>query len=498
MKRFFYAISILVFLFSFTFTDWKNPSNTTRPNKDFALFFAVQNYDEWGDLRNPIKDAKAIAADLEQNYGFQTEVVENPTLAQIGQKLEAYRQKAYAEDAQLLIFFSGHGEFNESTKEGFFIPKEGRTSDPFQTTYLAHSRLERAVTTIPCRHILLAIDACYSGTFDDAIALDRGRLGQRPGEVTKSEQQRFIERVLAYQSRFYLTSGGKERTPDGQEHSPFTLQFLAALRTFGGANQILDFDELKSFMKEANPRPHAGQFEGHEPGGDFLFVVEDGNAISQPTPPREQPAKEDTREVTLEGGESANPNDPGIPTQGPILKAQLPQDPSGRTYKTVEINGKTWLQENLDYDVGYGSWCYEDKKENCEQYGRLYDWEAAQKACKDLGDGWRLPTDEEWGGLAEYLGGYKNYENGAEIGKPARAYQNFLNDDEQGIAMRLGGLRHPNRKNAELGQTGNYWTATPYQSSQAWFFYLSTSSGRMNRNKYTQSYGFSCRCVKGE
>ena len=248
------------------------PDPIFRSGKDYALFFAVQDYNEWPDLRNPIKDAETIADDLEKWYGFSTEVVKNPNKLQILQKLEAYRKKQYEADGQLFIFFTGHGTFTESTKEGFFIPKDGKVRDSFQDSYIAHTRLERAITTIPCRHILLAIDACFSGTFDDELALDKDM--NRPGE-NESARQRFIERTLSYPSRLYLTSGGKERTSDGVEHSPFTKEFLEALRDFGGKDQILDFDELKSYMKKASQPPRFGVFEGHKTGGDFLFVADD-------------------------------------------------------------------------------------------------------------------------------------------------------------------------------------------------------------------------------
>ena len=82
-------------------------------------------------------------------------------------------------------------------------------------------RLEKAINNIPCDHILLAIDACYSGTFDEQIALSRGKIGFRPGE-TISSRDLMIQRMLKHKSRLYLTSGGKERTPDGRVHSPFT------------------------------------------------------------------------------------------------------------------------------------------------------------------------------------------------------------------------------------------------------------------------------------
>ena len=70
----------------------------------------------------------------------------------------------------------------------------------------------------------------------------------------------------------------------------------------------------------------------------------------------------------------------------------------GKTYKTVKIGNQVWMAENLNYDAGSGSWCYED----CSQYGRLYNWETAKGVAPQ---GWHLPSKSEFETLLNNLGG---------------------------------------------------------------------------------------------
>src|SRR5215469_17619708 len=67
-------------------------------------------------------------------------------------------------------------------------------------------------------------------------------------------------------------------------------------------------------------------------------------------------------------------------------------------------DGKQWTTQNLSVRT-VPSYCYDDAERNCRQYGRLYTWESARRACQSLGEGWRLPTNDEWRQLAKHYGG---------------------------------------------------------------------------------------------
>ena len=72
-----------------------------------------------------------------------------------------------------------------------------------------------------------------------------------------------------------------------------------------------------------------------------------------------------------------------------------------RTYKAVQIGDLTWMAENLKYEMS-DSWCYNNDKDMCEKYGRLYTWYSAQEACPE---GWRLPTIDDWNSLNDAVCG---------------------------------------------------------------------------------------------
>lgn len=63
-----------------------------------------------------------------------------------------------------------------------------------------------------------------------------------------------------------------------------------------------------------------------------------------------------------------------------------------RTYKTVNLAGKTWFAENLAYKTKE-SICFKNKNANCKTGGRLYNLQDARKACPA---GWHLPDSDEF------------------------------------------------------------------------------------------------------
>lgn len=238
---------------------------------DYAILFTTNDYDNWPDLINPVNDGRMIADEIKKNYGFKVQIMEGGSQSDILKKLREYAEKKYKPLDQLFIFFAGHGQYDQTFGEGFVVTKESLANDEAKTTYLSHNRLRSIINNIPCDHIFLAMDVCFGGTFDAAIA----HRGMEDEVYKEASQAEMVTRKLTYKTRRFLTSGGKEYVPDGRPgmNSPFARKLLEAFRNRGGKDLILTLGELNTYVEALKPQPRSGEFGDNAPGSDFVFVI---------------------------------------------------------------------------------------------------------------------------------------------------------------------------------------------------------------------------------
>lgn len=174
------------------------------------------------------------------------------------------------------------------------------------------------------------------------------------------------------------------------------------------------------------------------------------------------------------------------------LSAQS-QKGSGTTYFSKRMaDGKQWLTNNLDVNTTQ-SYCYDDSDLNCRRYGRLYTWESARRVCQSLGDGWRLPTDNEWRQMAKHYGGVS--EDSDDKGK--LSYKALFAEGSSGFNALLGGGRSDDEKYVRLEAHGFYWTASEIDSASAWFYNFGRGGQALHRQNGGEKQGaFSVRCVR--
>ena len=237
-------------------------SSAKASGRGYALLVGTGEYEQWPNLVNPVPDMRALDQLLQQRYGFLVERLENPDRSEILSKLRRYAGREYGPQDQLVIAFAGHGTFDEVTKMGFLAARDSasRARDPNFGTLLDYPRLMALIDRIPVAQILVAVDACYSGSLQGLA-----------GSADPSLVRRF------------LTSGGAEYTPDGQpdRHSPFMAALLGALDRPGG-DRAVTFNDLQGALSEVEPMPRSGGF-GRDGGGDLRLVAGSSSRSSQPT-----------------------------------------------------------------------------------------------------------------------------------------------------------------------------------------------------------------------
>ncbi|MDX1907847.1 MAG: caspase family protein [Bacteroidia bacterium] len=244
------------------------PALAQQPSQNYALFFAVDTYDStnaYPPLLSPVEEARSLARVLEHEYGFQAEVVENPTARQTEEKLAEYAARfadgTCAPEDQLLVVFSGRGL--EQYSHGYFLTRDTRPTEVHRTA-LSFFLARVLIDNIACQHILVAVDAPYSRYFDP-------QPGATPENLQSLEAgEQMFQQHQATQSRLFLTSGDSlGLTPD---QSGFTERLKEALAQSGGADSTLTFSELCGLLGQGGPDIHRGSFGKHEAGGNFLLI----------------------------------------------------------------------------------------------------------------------------------------------------------------------------------------------------------------------------------
>lgn len=602
------------------------PRQPLREGKDYAVFFAIDDYESHPDflsLRNPISDALSIARELQGGYAFSTVVYHNPDRATIQRALDSLKRVEYAADEQLFLFFSGHGDFEKSTKRGTFVASGYDESAP-ENNKIDLAELRRGVEAIDCSHLLLAMDACYSGLIKYMMSYKENKNTLSYGgpddlALTFEEaRETRISELLERNAKLLITSTVNETSADGLEYSPFTQSFLEALKKgYNFGYGVINHSFIASYISLDSPKSFDDALAGDE-GGNFIFVVsnpdfdasasaetneyETMNAAEEawrktlaeksceayqafheefpesdfsglawkeikacnekkawniakrkntsdayqyfiykyPESVYVEVARDRMQNIPLDPAPNPNPGTrpgrlsidprsddsqknappkasrppvrvnpgrvsgqypsgrPAVPATRQIAAVTFPKTGRatlrGQTYNIVQFaaDGLTWMADNLNYNVGQGSYCYNNSSGNCKEYGRLYTWQVAKAGCSALGSGWRLPTDREWRNMAKGFGGADD--DASDGGKSA--YKALIVGGKSGFSAQLGGDRYASGSYLNFGAVGGYWSGTEADIDRAWSFRFSNRRDELNRYNNKKEVALSVRCVK--
>jgi uncharacterized protein (TIGR02145 family) len=255
----------------------------TARGKNYLLVIGIDRYEHFPVLNNAVRDAQTFAALLQERYLFDapnTEVLfnEQATERQLLFKLRDMARLVTPDD-NLVIYFSGHGEFDDILNEGYWIPVDAERDA--MEDYIPNSKIHTVLNAIRSRHTFLIVDSCFSGTL--FMQFRSGSAG---------------DRLEILPSRWGLTSGRNEIVPDGPSghHSPFAEALLNQLKLSPGDLSVGELCQrvVESVAARSSqiPRGEPLRVNGHE-GGQFFFRLRQTTATADTAPPDKpsQPSK---------------------------------------------------------------------------------------------------------------------------------------------------------------------------------------------------------------
>ncbi len=164
----------------------------------------------------------------------------------------------------------------------------------------------------------------------------------------------------------------------------------------------------------------------------------------------------------------------------------------GQVYKTVQINGATWLAENMRY-AGEDVACHANNKSDpdfVKNYGCLYVWSDAQKACPA---GWHLPNKADFAALLVLIGG-ENYVGDKDIDITDARDNSWLNSKNNSGFGAVPAGEYFSGAYGSFGRYAHFWSSEKATATNAYYLFLGNS--RLIIRNIIKSYGYSVRCIK--
>jgi uncharacterized protein (TIGR02145 family) len=213
----------------------------------------------------------------------------------------------------------------------------------------------------------------------------------------------------------------------------------------------------------------------------------------------------------------------------PVPETGSVTDIAGNVYKTVKIGNQWWMAENLKSTTftsgeeipkieGQTEWAsangpaYSVFNNTAEGVGLLYNFEVITSGKGIAPAGWRVPTDEDWKILEEYLGmpvdqldetNWRGTTEGDQLKEENTTtsgwvmYDGVWGTNATGFNAIGGSCRV---FNGEWGVPGlrhsGYWWSSTAINGYGWFRYLDYQKSGIFRYAAQPTYGFSIRCVK--
>lgn len=245
-----------------------------------ALVIGTDNYKGkgWDKLNNPIYDATEIADILRDYYNYEVQLLKDPSMDNIYSAIRDYYRSLKPDD-KLIIYIAGHGDYDRDLlDDGFIVCSDSRSveEDPLRNSYIQHTKLKKMINKIPAKQILVLLDICHGGVFDDEVRNDP------TSRITNRNVLELLRTNSSYTVRKVLSSVGLEAAFDGKagKHSPFAAYLISILNAKGGVEGIVTLSDILALLQKASLNetatlkisPHLADFGSNDPLGEFILI----------------------------------------------------------------------------------------------------------------------------------------------------------------------------------------------------------------------------------
>ena len=240
----------------------------------WAIVVGIDKYQKWPQLQYAVRDAEGVGQLLVQKFGFAPERVltlKNEQATRAGILAAFHDRLAHGKlqpNDRLFVFFAGHGatrKLSSGRDLGYIVPSDA-DPDKLATDAIPMTEIQNIAESLPAKHALFVMDACYSG-----LGLTRGGAN---GSFLRDNARRLGRQMLTAGGTDQLVSDGG---PNG--HSVFTWTLLQALGGKADLNGdgLITGTELAAYVAPAvssvsQQTPAFGSLPGSE-GGEFVFEL---------------------------------------------------------------------------------------------------------------------------------------------------------------------------------------------------------------------------------
>ncbi len=253
---------------------YRQPSYITNSNsnvqvnatgKYYALLIAIDSYNcsEIKDLNQTIFDANRLRKCL-LNYNFHSDNIislTNPGRHKIISTLDELGETV-SETDNLLIFYSGHGYWDQEFEQGYWFPSDA--SRKTKANWISNSTIRDYIRGIKCKHTLLVTDACFSGSIFNT-----------KNSFSLHTAPRSINELHKLPSRKAITSGTLTEVPEKSVFIDYLIKrlyenndkYLPAQQLFiRFSDAVINNSPLHQIPQYGNIRQTGDE------GGDFIFI----------------------------------------------------------------------------------------------------------------------------------------------------------------------------------------------------------------------------------